>query len=84
VYVADSYNSRIQKFDTNGNHLLTIKMPSDDPMHWVADVDTDDEGNIYAIDQRHYRIVKWDSTGNFVDSWAYGSFDKMIGIAVVG
>ena len=59
-------------------------MPADNPLHWVADVDTDDEGNIYGIDQRHYRIVKWDSTGNFVDSWAYGSFDKMIGIAVVG
>ena len=84
VYVADSYNSRIQKFDTSGNHLLTIKMPADDPLHWVADIDTDSEGNIYAIDQRHYRIIKWDSAGTFVDSWAYGSFDKMVGIAVIG
>ena len=84
VYVADSYNSRIQKFDVMGNHLLTIKMPDSDSMDWVADVDTDSEGNIYAIDQRHYRIVKFDSVGNFVTSWAYGPFDRIIGIAVVG
>ena len=84
LYVADSDNDRIQKFDVMGNHLLTITMPTDDPLDWVADIDTDDDENIYAIDQRHYRIVKFDSSGNFVDSWAYGSFDKMIGIAVVG
>jgi DNA-binding beta-propeller fold protein YncE/plastocyanin len=84
VYVADSDNDRIQKFDNIGNHLLTITMPDNDIMDWVADVDTDEDGNIYAIDQRHYRIIKWDSAGTFVDSWAYGSFDKMIGIAVVG
>ena len=84
LYVADSDNDRIQKFDGMGNHLLTIAMPDNDVMDWVSDVDVDSEGNVYAVDQRHYRIVKFDSAGEFVTLWAYGSFDKMIGITVVG
>ena len=80
VYVADTFNHRIQKFDKNGNLLL--KWGEYGSIHqgegankglnepWGLAVSTNDM--IYVADTWNHRIVKFDSDGGWVASW--GSF----------
>ena len=80
VYVADTFNHRIQKFDKNGNFLLqwgeyglidqsdNLSGALNEP--WGLGVS--DDGMVYVADTWNHRIVKFDSDGKFVDSW--GSF----------
>jgi uncharacterized protein (TIGR03663 family) len=80
VYVADTFNHRIQKFDKNGNLLLkwgeygSIQQTEgasrglNEP--WGLAVSTNDM--IYVADTWNHRIVKFDSDGGWVTSW--GSF----------
>ena len=66
VYVADTGNNRIQKFDSNGTFITkwgsygrrrrTILYP-----YGVA---VDSSGNVYVADTINDRIQKFDSNGN--------------------
>lgn len=77
-------NFRIQKFDINGNHLLTIggTSPGTGPSQFnggfgVA-VDADD--NVYVADSFNSRIQKFDSGGSYLTEWATGA--QPAGVAV--
>jgi len=59
VYVADYYNDRVQKFDSNGNWLDTIDV-SGSRAYGIA-VDSSD--NLYALNGSG-RVQKFDSNGN--------------------
>ena len=80
VYVADTFNHRIQKFDTNGN--LILQWGEYSSVHqgegssnglnepWGLSVSTD--GMVYVADTWNHRIVKFDIYGKWIASW--GSF----------
>jgi DNA-binding beta-propeller fold protein YncE len=97
VYVADSGNYRIQKFDPNGNFIkkwgtkgyvdksfydgYALKKP--------IDVAIDDSGNIFVADSESNCIVKFNSDGIYQHKWGEkgsgdGQFRTPISIAVDG
>jgi Ca2+-binding RTX toxin-like protein len=47
VYVADEFNNRIQKFDSNGNFITEF---GQDRLNHTIDVAVDSEGQVYASD----------------------------------
>ncbi len=80
VYVADTFNHRIQKFDQDGNFILQwgnygIIDHSDnitDVLNEPWGLGVSDDGMVYVADTWNHRIVKFDSDGKMKDSW--GSF----------
>lgn len=58
VYVADSENNRIQKFDSNGNFITKLGSYGDDNGQFVnpASIAIDSFGNLYITDLGNNRI----------------------------
>jgi len=76
VYVSDCYNSRVQKFDRNGNFLLKWggSGTADGQFNESQGIAVDGNGNVYVADLGNSRIEKFDSSGNFLLKWgSYGS-----------
>ncbi len=78
VYVADSGNKRIQKFDSNGNFITKwgSNGTGDGQFIDLNDVAVDTNGNIYvaenhwsSVSPNDMRIQKFDSNGVFITSW---------------
>ncbi len=76
LYVDDSDNARIQKFDPTGKFLL--KWGSKSPDNAVGAAGTfnqpwgiavDKSGNVYVADTWNHRIQKFDSNGKFLTMW---------------
>jgi len=61
IYVVDSSNCCIQKFDSNGNYLLKWSCGH------CQGIDIDQEGYVYVCDD--YAIDKFDSDGDFLSKW---------------
>lgn len=75
VYVADWLNSRVEKFDANGNYLLQWTYPGITVQYEGAnytwpfmpgDIAVDNANNIYVGDEDGCRVVKFDSSGNYL------------------
>jgi DNA-binding beta-propeller fold protein YncE len=68
VYVADTENNRIQKFDSNGNFITKWgRLGSGDGEFSVPyGVAVDIRGNVYVADSGNNRIQIFDSNGNFI------------------
>ena len=68
MYVADTGNSRIQKFDANGTFLTKWGSfgNADGRFNGPIGIDTDAIGNVYVADSGNNRVQKFDSAGNFV------------------
>ena len=83
VYVADSLNHRVQKFDSNGTFIKKWGVLSG-----TAGIAVDGGDNIYVVETFEHRIQKFDSDGNFIRMWGSGpndgagQFSSPIGIAV--
>ncbi len=83
VYVADKKNSRIQKFDANGNFLLKWTGTKDDehntrdgkfdPTYLAVDSET---GDVYVTDERYKRVDEFDANGTFIRDWSITTDDK--------
>ncbi|HET6457362.1 MAG TPA: Ig-like domain-containing protein, partial [Nitrosopumilaceae archaeon] len=75
IYVADGNNHRVQKFDHNGNYLLTIGKQGV-PYSYIRlpfDVEViDSTGTVYVADTGNDRIQKFDVNGNWIS--AFGKF----------
>lgn len=76
VYVSDTSNSRMQKFDGNGNYLTQWGSygTGDGQFMWQYGVAVDGAGNVYVADTGNNRIQKFDSSGNYLTQW--GSYGK--------
>jgi sugar lactone lactonase YvrE len=88
VYVADSENDRIQRFDENGAFLGEWGESGAGAGQFANPeaVDVDASGNVYVADKGNYRIQKFTSAGGFVSQWgghgsAAGQFEAPEGIA---
>jgi len=64
VYVADFYGNQLQKFDSDGNHLLTFSPPSS--FHKPSVVKVDCDGDIWVGDRGNQRIMKFKNDGTFI------------------
>jgi DNA-binding beta-propeller fold protein YncE len=71
VYVADSGNHRLQKFDVAGNHLLTWGGQGNGPGQFQEPwgVAVDEEGQVYVADTWNHRVQVFDGEGRFVRQW---------------
>ncbi|NNC75708.1 MAG: CSLREA domain-containing protein, partial [Acidimicrobiia bacterium] len=91
VYVVDTANDRIQKFDSDGTFILEwgSSGTGDGQFGEAAGVAIDDAGNIYVADRNGNRIQKFDSDGTFLTKWGAsgslpGELDAPYGLGVTG
>ena len=89
VYVADTYNSRIQVFDTSGTFIKSWgqKGTGSGSMTLPYDVAIDGEGNVFVADTYNSRVQKFDVNGVFLGQWGQkgtgsSDFAFLSGIAV--
>ncbi len=96
VYVADTFNHRIQKFDAAGNLLTTWGRPGatdqpgfgpDTQFFGPRDIAFDREGRLLVTDTGNKRVQVFDRDGNFITQFGGagagdGQLDEPVGIAV--
>ncbi len=79
LYVCDTYNHRVQVFDSNGQVLRSWGGQGNAPglfqEPWGIALDA--TGNIYVADTWNHRIQKFDSEGRFLKQW--GTFGDSAG-----
>jgi DNA-binding beta-propeller fold protein YncE len=72
LYVTDSFNHRIQKFDGDGNFLLKFGSGPGTEGHGTftntRGVAVDSNGNIFVVDNLF--LQKFDAQGNFITQWS--------------
>lgn len=91
VYVADTWNYRIQKFSASGQF---IKMWSSfgqtnpqETFYGPRGLAVDSQGRLYVVDTGNKRIVVFDPDGNYLTQFGSagldpGQFDEPVGIAI--
>jgi sugar lactone lactonase YvrE len=91
VYVADTYNHRIQKFDADGNYLTQWGFYGwgNGQFYYPKGIAVDAADNVYVADTSNHRIQKFDADGNYLTQWGFygwgrGQFYFPKGIAVDG
>jgi uncharacterized protein (TIGR03663 family) len=92
VYVADTWNHRVQVFASDGTFLTkwgSYGQTSDES--WVLygprDIALDDQGRVFVTDTGNKRIMVYDQDGNYLDQWGSegitpGFFSEPVGIDV--
>jgi uncharacterized protein (TIGR03663 family) len=91
VYVADTWNHRIQKFSSDGKfiNMWGYFGQAETPFAlWgPRDIAIDMNGDLFITDTGNKRIVIYDADGNFVNQFGTvglgaGQFDEPVGIAI--
>ena len=69
IYVVDAGNGRIQKFDKNGNYILTVGKKGQGPGEFtgLSDILVDEQDNLYALGER--RIQIFNSSGEYLNGF---------------
>ena len=75
LYVADIFNHRVQKFDSEGNFLAQVggNGPDEGQFNEPWGVAVDAEGNVYVADSFNHRIQKFDADLNFLLAFGMGA-----------
>jgi sugar lactone lactonase YvrE len=90
VYVADTGNNRIQKFDPLGNFLWKVGQPAsgtgDGQFFLPNGLAFDAAGNLYAVDTANHRVQRLGQDGTFKAKWGSngtgpGQFSGPLGAA---
>ena len=93
VYVADTWNHRIQKFTASGTPLTMWGTPLYDPTTngpfgiWgPRGIAVDAQGRVFVADTGNKRILAYDADGNFIlqigsQGLSIGQFDEPVGLA---
>ncbi len=91
VYVADTWNHRIQKFSADGEFITmwgTFGQAETPTAFWgPRSVAVDSNGHVYVSDTGNKRIVVFDSNGNYITQFGGagldpGQFDEPVGLAL--
>ena len=90
VYVADTWNHRVQKFDVNGKFLLEwgsagLVSEGADRLWGPRGIAVSPQGFIYLTDTGNKRVAVFDSNGKFQFSFGTegeGKLDEPVGIAI--
>ena len=76
IYVMDTSNFRVQKFDSKGNFVLTWGSEGSGEGQFGDILDAHDghlavdaQANVYVIDLKNFRIQKFDCNGNYLTQW---------------
>ena len=80
VYVADTGNHRIQKFDLGGNYLLAWGSQGNGPGQFQEpwSLAVDGQGRVYVVDTWNHRVQVFDGNGLFTQEWGtYGTVQDM-------
>jgi uncharacterized protein (TIGR03663 family) len=77
LYVADTYNHRIQVFDADGNFVRAIGSfgTGEGQLYEPRGVAVDNEGNVFVADTWNARVSKFDAGGRFLAAWGEGKSD---------
>jgi len=94
VYVADTWNHRIQVFDAEGNFLARWgaygqTSSASGLLYGPRDLAIDNEGRVFVTDTGNKRVVVYDAEGTFLTQIGGpgsgpGQFEEPVGIAVDG
>jgi uncharacterized protein (TIGR03663 family) len=91
VYVSDTWNHRIQKFDAHGKFITTWgyfgQAETPDAFWGPRQVTVDSKGYVYVADTGNKRIVIFTGDGEYVNQFGTygfnpGEFDEPVGVAV--
>jgi uncharacterized protein (TIGR03663 family) len=91
VYVADTWNYRIQKFTPEGEFITMWgyfgQGESPDAFWGPRDVAVDPEGRVFVTDTGNKRVVVFDGDGNFITQFGSagmgpGQLDEPVGISI--
>ena len=89
VYVADTSNSRIQKFNSSGGYITKWGSygTTDGEFFNPSGIAVGNDGSVYVADTSNSRIQKFNSSGGYITKWgSYGTtdgdFNTPYGIAV--
>jgi len=74
VYVADTFNNRIQKFTSTGSYVTQWGTfgAANGQFNNPIGIATDGSGNVYVADTGNNRIQKFTSVGGFITKWGSG------------
>ncbi len=93
VYVADTWNHRIQKFTSDGKPVKAWGNPNYDPVSsgpfglWgPRGIAVDAHGRVFVADTGNKRVVIYDSEGNFISQFggggiSPGQLEEPVGLA---
>jgi predicted membrane-bound mannosyltransferase/sugar lactone lactonase YvrE len=93
IYVADTWNHRIQKLTADGTPVKAWGTPNYDPVSsgpfglWgPRGIIVDSHGHVLVVDTGNKRIVVYDADGNFISQFGSGGtgagqFDEPVGLA---
>jgi len=92
VYVADSGNNRVQKFDSNGTFITEWGSHGSTKGQFIIpeEIAIDSKDNVYVTDTGNNRVQKFDSHGTFITKWGssgtidgqFSQFNGAQGIAI--
>ncbi|MFW5782253.1 MAG: NHL repeat-containing protein [Candidatus Muiribacteriaceae bacterium] len=76
IYVTDTENNRVAKFDIDGNFISSWggNGNRDGEFYFPKGIDVDLTGDVYVADTENNRVQKFDGSGNFILS--FGSFGR--------
>ncbi len=71
VYVADTFNHRVQEFNSSGAYLAQwgSQGSGNGQFNYPFGVATDSSGNVYVADTRNNRIQKFSNIGTYLAQW---------------
>jgi uncharacterized protein (TIGR03663 family) len=89
LYVTDTWNQRIQSFIPNEDGSLYLPLNQWDVNGWYGQsldnkpfIAVDDRGSVFVTDPEGYRILQFDTDGNFIRAWGdFGYGMENIGLA---
>src|SRR5258706_166740 len=71
VFVADTYNDRIQEFDSTGQFIRRwgSRGTGAGQFSYPGGIATNSAGHVFVVDTNNARIQEFDSTGVFIRMW---------------
>jgi DNA-binding beta-propeller fold protein YncE len=71
VYVADTFNNRVEKFTSSGNYLTQWGRygSGNGQFDGPEGIAVDASNNVYVVDQGNSRVEKFTSNGNYLMQW---------------
>ncbi len=91
VYVADTWNHRVQKFTADGKFIMMWgffgQAETNEAFWGPRDVAVDAKGQVFVTDTGNKRVVIFDADGKYISQFgeagmAEGQFDEPVGLAI--